>query len=73
MSIETTAQAFFEACETGKGWEGCKDHCHDGASFSAQADALADITTLEGYAEWMKGLLTPIADGHYELGRVNTI
>ena len=67
MGLETTAKAFFDACETGKGWSGCKAYCHPEASFSAQADALAEITTLEGYTEWMKGLLTPIADGHYEL------
>ena len=23
-SIKETAERFFEACETGKGWEGCK-------------------------------------------------
>lgn len=67
MTMEKTAWAFFDACETGKGWDGCKAHCHQDATFSAQADALADVTTVEGYAEWMKGLLTPIPDGHYEL------
>jgi len=67
MSINKSATDFFEACETGKGWDGCKSFCHDAATFSCQADALADITTLSGYAEWMKGLLTPIPDGHYKL------
>lgn len=67
MSIETTARAFFDACETGKGWDGCKAYCHADAGFSAQSGALADVTTLEAYAEWMKGLLTPLPDGHYEL------
>ena len=28
---------------------------------------MAETTTIEAYAEWMKGLLTPIPDGHYEL------
>jgi len=37
------AKSFFDACETGKGWEGCRDYCHPDATFSAQADALADI------------------------------
>jgi hypothetical protein len=49
--ITSTARDFFEACEAGKGWEGCKDYCQDDASFSCQADALAEVTTLEGYAE----------------------
>ncbi|SMX47910.1 nuclear transport factor 2 family protein [Maliponia aquimaris] len=67
MSIERTARAFFEACETGGGWDACKGHCHEGASFACQADALEGTSTLEGYAEWMKGLLGPIPDGRYEL------
>ncbi len=67
MSIAQNAQAFFDACETGKGWDNCKQYCSDGATFSAQADALADVSTVEGYTEWMKGLFVPIPDGHYEL------
>ena len=67
MSITETAREFFEACETGRGWTECAQHCHDGATFSCQADALAEISTLEGYTDWMQGLLTPIPDGHYEL------
>ena len=61
------ARSFFDACETGEGWEGCKDYCHPQATFACQSDALADVDTLEGYCEWMKNLLTPIPDGHYEL------
>ena len=61
------ARLFFDACETGKGWEGCEQYCHPQATFSAQADALSDIDTLAGYCEWMKNLLTPVPDGHYEL------
>lgn len=67
MSISDTAKAFFEACETGKGWDGCAAYCTGDASFSCQSGALADTLTLEAYAEWMKGLLTPIPDGHYAL------
>ncbi len=67
MTIIDSARDFFEACETGKGWGACKAWCHDGATFSCQADALMETTTLEGYTEWMKGLLTPLPDGRYEL------
>ena len=67
MTKYETAKAFFEACETGKGWEGCKPFCHEGASFSCQADALAETTALAEYAEWMKGLLAPVPDGRYKL------
>lgn len=67
MTREQIARAFFEACETGGGWEACKGYCRDGASFACQADALAETTTLQGYAEWMKGLLGPIPDRRYAL------
>lgn len=62
-----TAKRFYEACENGKGWEACKQYCHPNATFSAQAGSLDGITTVEGYTEWMKNLLIPIPDGHYEL------
>ena len=61
------ARLFFEACETGEGWEGCNAYCHPEATFSAQAAALDGIESLQAYTDWMKGLLTPIPDGHYEL------
>ncbi|MBE9538299.1 MAG: nuclear transport factor 2 family protein [Proteobacteria bacterium] len=62
-----TAKLFFDACETGKGWDGCKEHCRADATFSAQAGALADIDTLEGYCAWMQAFFTPVPDAHYEL------
>lgn len=67
MSIDENAKSFFDACETGKGWDTCKQWCHPDASFACQAAALADTTTLAAYCDWMKGLLTPVPDGHYEL------
>ena len=66
-SIKETAERFFDACETGGGWEECQQYCHTGASFSAQAGALVDVDTLQAYTDWMKGLLTPVPDGRYEL------
>ena len=67
MSITETAWAFFEACETGKGGEVCKAWCHDDATFSCQAGALAGVASAAGYADWMKGILGPLPDGRYEL------
>ena len=67
MTIKETAEQFFNACDTGKGWEACRQYCHPQATFSAQADALAGVDTLEAYTEWMKGLLTPVPDGKYEV------
>ena len=69
-TILETAEQFFQACETGRGWEGCKQYCHPGASFSAQAGALEGVDTLEGYTEWMKGLFTPLPDGRAEVRTV---
>ncbi len=62
-TITENAHAFFEACETGEGWEGCSAYCHPDATFSAQAEPLADVRTLKDYAEWMKGLLSFIPTG----------
>lgn len=67
MTHTETATAFFEACETGQGWGSCKAFCHAGATFSCQADALAETTTLAAYTDWMKELLTPVPDGRYKL------
>ena len=67
MSITDTAQAFFEACESGKGWEKCKKYCKAGATFSSQAEPVSDLTTLEQYTDWMKGLMTILTDGTYKL------
>ena len=65
--IKDTARQFFDACETGKGWQACSQYCHAGATFSAQAGALGGVDTLEAYTEWMKNLLTPVPDGDYEV------
>lgn len=72
MTISETAMAFFDACETGKGWEICRSYCHDNAAFSCQADALDGVSTVEGYTGWTAGLLTPVPDGHYDLRSFST-
>lgn len=66
-NMEQTAKAFFEACEAGKGWDMCKEFCKTDATFSCQSDALAEVRTLQAYADWMKGLFGPIPDGAYTL------
>jgi predicted ester cyclase len=66
-SIRDVAELFFDACESGKGWDACEQYCHPGATFAAQTDALADVSTLEVYTEWMKGLLTILPDGTAEV------
>ena len=66
-SIKDTALKFFEACERGEGWNGCSKYCSPDATFAAQAEPLAETKTLQDYTEWMKGLLTVLTDGHYEV------
>lgn len=66
-SIKEQAERFLDACDTGKGWDVCQAYCHPDATFSVQAGALADVDTVQSYTEWMKGLLTPVPDGRYEL------
>ena len=66
-SITTVAQAFFDACETGKGWETCSAYCTPNATFSAQAEPLLDVKTLAQYSDWMKGMMAVLPDAHYEV------
>lgn len=66
-AMRETAEKFFEACESGKGWEGCKQYCGPGATFSAQAAALTGVNTVEAYTNWMKGMYGPMPDARYEV------
>jgi predicted ester cyclase len=67
MDIKDVARDFFDACESGKGWEACREYCHPAATFSAQAGSLADVKTLQAYTEWMSGIYTPMPDASYEI------
>jgi predicted ester cyclase len=66
-TITDTAQRFVEACERGRGWEACSAYCHPDATFVAQAEPLAEVTTLKDYADWMKGMMAIAPDGDYEV------
>lgn len=66
-SITEVASKFFEACETGKGWAGCREFCTPNATFSAQAEPLANVKSLDEYTEWMKGMTVVLPDAGYEL------
>jgi hypothetical protein len=72
MSITDTAREFVEACDGGGGWAECAQYCHDGATFSCQADALAEIATVESYADWARDLLIPVPDGQGEVKSIST-
>ena len=66
-TITDVAKSFFADCEAGKGWEACSVYCTPDATFSAQAEPLLDIKTLAAYTDWMKGIMTVLPDGHYEV------
>ena len=66
-SMTETARAFFDAVDTGQGWEACSAYCRPDATFAAQAEALAEIHTLAEYADWMKGMMSITPDGRYEM------
>lgn len=55
MSAFEKATKFFETLEGLKGWKPCKEYVTDGASFTCQSGALADVKTVEGYCEWVTG------------------
>ena len=66
-AIVETAERFFEACETGQGWQECQQYCHPDATFTAQAAALDGVDSVQAYTEWMKSLLIPLPDGRAEV------
>lgn len=66
-NITETAHAFFVALDTGQGWAGCQAFCTPDAGFTAQAEPLADLLSIQEYAEWMRGLMGFIPNGSYEI------
>ena len=63
MSAFDNATSFFHACESLKGWDGCKQYVAADAPFSAQSEPLVDVKTVQGYADWMMGFGTTTAKG----------
>lgn len=63
MSAFDNATRFFHACETLRGWPGCRDFVAPGAAFEAQSEPIADIVSVEGYCEWMKSFGTEVVPG----------
>ena len=66
-SITSVAEAFFAACETGQGWAECRAYCTPDATFSAQAEPLLDVKTLEQYTDWMQSIVGILPDARYEI------
>ena len=66
-SMTEVAEKFFDACETGKGWQECRQYCKPEATFAAQAGALAEVKTLEAYTNWMQGIFALMPDAGYQV------
>ena len=68
MDAFDNATKFFHACESLRGWEGCKQYVAADAPFSAQSEPLVDIKTVQGYVDWVTSFGTTTAKGSsYEL------
>ena len=67
MSPFENATKFFDNCESMRGWEACKDLVADGATFYCQSQALAEITTVKAYVDWMQGFEAIAPDTRYEI------
>lgn len=68
MSAFDNATKFFHACESLKGWEGCKQYVAPGAPFTAQSEPLVDVNSVEAYTEWMAAVgKNPLKGCSYDL------
>ncbi len=68
MTAFENAKKFFTACEAPEGWEGCQPYVAAGATFRAQSEPLAEITTVQAYCDWMAAIGKVTAPGAtYEL------
>ena len=65
--IKNIANSFLEACETGQGWQACKNYCLEDASFSSHAEALLEVKTIEEYSDWMTGVCSMMPDSNYDV------
>ena len=66
-SITEVAQQFFDACETGKGWQGCQQYCTANATFRSEAGPLAEMKTLVEYTNWMQAMFSLLPDASYQI------
>jgi len=68
MIVPDAIEAFFNACESGKGWTECQQHCSKNATFTCQATdalpgpAVTECTSVEAYTNWMAGVCSNMGD-----------
>ena len=67
-AIPEPVQQLFDACESGKGWTVCQQHCTPNATFTCQATdalpgpAVTECSTIEAYTNWMAGVCSNMGD-----------
>jgi hypothetical protein len=64
-AITAVAKLFFDACEGGRGWDGCREFCTPDASFSTQSEQMGNVPTLRQYADLCAGFLKVCPDASY--------
>jgi hypothetical protein len=64
-TITEIAKDFFDACESGKGWEVCRQYCTPEASFSSQTEHMARGRTIREYANACAMFLRLCPDAYY--------
>jgi hypothetical protein len=64
-NITAVAKQFFEACETGEGLGGMPSPLHTQCELLGPSRAAGRNSNPPGIADWMKGLLSFMPDGHY--------
>ena len=57
------AKEFFHACEKPLGWQACRKFATSDATFKAQSEPIAEITSLDAYCDWMHAFGTITAMG----------
>jgi hypothetical protein len=63
MTCFEVATQFFHACESAKGWDGCKAFVADDARFSAQCEPLTEVESIQEYADGLKNFCEILAPG----------
>lgn len=58
MTELDTAVAFFHACESAKGWEGCREYAEPDASFPSAVEAFTGVETLREYCDGIQASFT---------------
>ena len=56
MNALENARKFFENCESGKGWDACKEYVAGNGKFTAQSEPFADMSEIKDYVDQMYGL-----------------